>query len=62
MQTTLFYLKKIADNQCGSITKGSIYHMKRIYIQPHLVKISTMFHICQSAFLPISTGEFIVTV
>ena len=38
MQTTFFYLekllKKLADNQCSSISKGSIYHIKHMYIQP----------------------------
>ncbi len=35
-QTTFFYLgkflKKLADNQCSSITKGSIYHIKHDYV------------------------------
>ncbi len=26
-------LRKLADNQCSSITKGSIYHIKNMYIQ-----------------------------
>ncbi len=38
MQATFFYLerfmKKLADDQCSSITKGSIYHIKPMYIQP----------------------------
>ncbi len=40
MQATFFYLEKflqnLADAQCFSITKGSIYHIKRNiqYIQP----------------------------
>ncbi len=33
---TFFYLerflKKLADNHCSSITKGSIYHIKHIYV------------------------------
>ena len=37
MQTTFFYrgrfLKKLADDQCSSITKGSIYCINDIYIQ-----------------------------
>ncbi len=35
---TFFYLekflKKLADNQCPTITKGSIYHIKHMSIQP----------------------------
>ncbi len=38
MQTTFFYLggflKKLADDHCFSITKGSIYHIKHVSIQP----------------------------
>ncbi len=38
MQTTFFYLerflKKLAEDQCSFITKGSIYHIKHMYIQP----------------------------
>ena len=38
MQTTFFhlgkFLKKLADNQCSSISKGSIYYIKHKYIQP----------------------------
>ncbi len=38
-QTTFFYLEKFLkkltdDDQCSSITKGSIYHIKYMYIQP----------------------------
>ena len=37
MQATFFYLgkflKKLADDQCSSITKGSIYYMKHMNIQ-----------------------------
>ena len=37
-QTTFFYcgrfLKKSVDHKCFSITKGSIYHVKRMSIQP----------------------------
>ncbi len=37
METTFFYRgrfpKKVADDQCSSITKGSIYHIKHTYIQ-----------------------------
>ncbi len=36
MQSTFFYLgrflKKLSDDQCSSITKGSIYHIKHMYI------------------------------
>ena len=52
------FLKKSADNQFSSITKGSIYHIKHIYIQPFttvvdwpeiwcLMEVSTMFYICR---------------
>ncbi len=62
MQATFFYLgrflKKLADDQCSSITKGSVYHIKHIYIQPFttvvdwpeiwcLMEVSTMFYICR---------------
>ncbi len=62
MQTTFFYLerslKKLADGQCSSITKGSIYHTKHMYIQPFttvvdwpdircLMEVTTMFYICR---------------
>ncbi len=62
MQGTFFclgkFLKKLADNQCFSITKGSIYYIKHMYIQPfntevdwaeicHLKEVSTMFSICR---------------
>ena len=37
MQTTSFYLgkflKKLADDQCASTTKGGIYYMKHMHIQ-----------------------------
>ena len=66
-KTTFFYLgrylKKLADNQsdqCSSLTKRSIYYIKRIHIYnllPHtvvdwpeiwcLMKVSTMFYICR---------------
>ena len=50
--------EKLADDQCSSITKGSIYHIKRMYIHPfttvvdwsemwHLMEVSTMFYICR---------------
>ncbi len=52
------FLKKLADDQCSSITKGSIYHIKHMYMQlfrmevdwPEigcLMEISTMFYICR---------------
>ncbi len=62
MQTTFFYLgrflKKLVDDQCSFKTKGSIYHIKHIYIQPFttvvdwleiwcLIEVSTMFQICR---------------
>ena len=38
MEATFFYhgryLKKLADDQCSLITKGSIYHIKHMSIQP----------------------------
>ncbi len=38
MQSSFFYIdrfrKKLADDRCSSITKGSIYHIKHMYIQP----------------------------
>ena len=38
IQSTFFYferfLKKLADDQCPPITKGSIYHIKHMCIQP----------------------------
>ncbi len=61
MQTTFIYLgwflKKLADDQCSSITKGSIYHMKPMYIQSFsmemdwseilcLMEVYTMFYVC----------------
>ena len=54
-------LKKLADHQCSSITKGCIYYIKHMYIQNSrqhfsievdwpeiwcLMAVSTMFHIC----------------
>ncbi len=62
MQTTFFYLgrflTKLADDQCSSITKGSIYHIKHMYIHPFttvvdwleigsLMEVSAMFYICR---------------
>ena len=52
------FLKKLADDQCSSLTKGSIFHIKNMYIQPsttvvdwpemwHLMKVSAMFYICR---------------
>ncbi len=67
MQTTVFYLgrflKQIADDQCSSITKGNIYHIKHMSIQPFtmgvdwpeigcLIEVSVMLDICaHTAFL-----------
>ncbi len=59
MQSTFFCLRKFLkklDNLWSSITKGSIYHIKNMYIQPFsmvvdwpeiwcLMEVSTMFHI-----------------
>ena len=43
MQTTFFYLgrflKKLADDQCCSITIGSMYHMKHMSIQAFTVGV-----------------------
>ncbi len=62
MQTTFFYLerflKKLAGDQCSSITKGSIFLIKHMYIQPFTtvvdwpktecwMEVSTMFYICR---------------
>ena len=62
MKSTFFYieryLKKLADDQYSSITKGSIYHIKHMYIQPFttivdwpeiwcLMEVSSMFYICR---------------
>ena len=52
------FLKKLADGRCSSITKGSICHVKHVYIQPFttvvdwpeiacLMEVSTMFYICR---------------
>ena len=62
-QITFFYLgrflKKLADDQWSSTTKGSIYHTKHMYIQPLttilvdwseigcLVEVSAMVYICR---------------
>ncbi len=61
MQTTVFYfgrfLKKLADDRYSSITKGSIYHIKHMFIQPFtmdmgwpeigcLMEVSVMLNIC----------------
>ncbi len=44
MKTTFFYLekslKKLADDQCSSIAKGSIYHINHISIQPLTTVVS----------------------
>ncbi len=43
VQTTFFYLgrflKKLADDQCSSITKFSIYHIKYMSIQPFTILV-----------------------
>ncbi len=52
------FLKKLADDQCSSIPKGSIYHINHMYIQPFttvvdwpeigcMMEVSTMFYICR---------------
>ena len=62
MQTIFFYLerflKKLADNQSSSITKGSINHINHMYIHPFttvvvwpeigcLMEVSIMFYACR---------------
>ena len=62
IQTTFFYLgrlmKKLADDQCSSITNGSISSIPNMYIQPsttvvdwpeirYLMEVSTMVYICR---------------
>ncbi len=62
MQTASCYLerflKELAGDQCSSLTKGSIYHIKHMYIQPFttvvdwpgiwcLMEVSTMFYVCR---------------
>ena len=62
MQSTFFclekFLKKLADNECSSVAKGSIYYIKHMYIQlfsmevdwPEiwgLLEVSTIFYICR---------------
>ncbi len=62
MQTTFFYLgiflKKLADDQCSSITKDSIYHINHMYILSFttvvdwpeiwwLMDVSAMFYFCR---------------
>ena len=43
MQTTFFYLgrflKKLADDQCFLISKGSIDHIKHMSIQPFTMDV-----------------------
>ena len=52
------FLKWLDDEQSAFITKGSIYHIKHMYIQPfcmevdwqeiwHLMDVSTMLYICR---------------
>ncbi len=60
-QSTSFFfgkfLKKLVYDQCSSITKGSIFHIKHMYIQTFsmevdwpeicsVIEVSTMFYIC----------------
>ena len=37
------FLKKITDDQCSSLTKGSIHHIKHISIQPFSKAINFLF-------------------
>ena len=60
IQTTFFscwrFIKKLAENQCSSITKGNIYHIKHIHTTFTMVvdwpeiecsmEVFTMFDIC----------------
>ena len=43
MQTTFFYferfLKKLTNDQCSSVNKGSIYCIKHVYIQPFTTEV-----------------------
>ncbi len=59
--------KKLADDRCSSITKGSIYHIKHWYIQPFttavdcseiwwLMEVSTMFYNCRMQILHFYLG------
>ena len=42
-QSTFFslrnFLKKLSDDQTSSVTKGSIYYIKRMYIQPFSMEV-----------------------
>ncbi len=61
MQSTFFcfgkFLKWLADDQCSSTTKGSVYYIKHMHMQPcsmevnwqeiwHQMDVSTTFYIC----------------
>ncbi len=43
-QSTFFclgkFLKKVADDQCSSIAKGSICYIKHMYVQPFSVEVN----------------------
>ena len=43
-KTNFFYLgrflKNLADDQCSSITKGRIYHIKHMTIQPSTIEVN----------------------
>ncbi len=60
MQNTFFclgkFLQNLADDQCSSIAKGSVYNIKHVYIQPfsmevdlpemqNWMEVSTMFYL-----------------
>ncbi len=56
------FLKWLANDQSSSITKGSIYYIKHVYIQPFsmevdwpeiwcLMEVSAMFYICRYCIL-----------
>ena len=48
------FLKKLADDQCSSITKGSIYHVICTYIQPFTIAVDwpQCFIFADTEFLP----------
>ena len=63
------FLKKLADNQCSSMTKDSIFHIKHISIQPFtmgvdwaeigcLIEVSIMFDICTYCVITFCVGPF----
>ena len=59
MQSTFFCcgknLKKLADDQCSSITKGSTYYIRCIYIQPFIMEMDwpEIWHLMEVCFIHI---------